>query len=363
LDGEDSSRGWHFEDQIPVIGDGHEPVQGQSANDGVEGEVDFCNIKDDVLRAEVFLSSECNRECNAPKGIHRLWAHSGEWARGSQSGLRDLQPLERSMADDVEACPAVNQHMVQSHVSDDRGGDERQYAGPCHVIGAVGRPEGDDGAPPSLVGSSLRDPWSYRQDLKSQGLDIPAGGKFPASVVHDVQFLTAVSIISGVGISSEDIFEVLLRRLIPEFLISRSHLIVVDPLLAKPITGRGAAPGWLLAPLTDALCEPDDLAAFRGAVVSVGMHGAQAVVAPLWPGALIAFAPPPSRGCDSRSGNLQPLIAAVLLLFIVPGDGIRPDSSGLWNRVPCTALGSPGAFVGQSKEYGDSLHVVCGQLF
>jgi hypothetical protein len=81
-----------------------------------------------------------------------------------------LQLPERSMADDVEACPAVNQHMVQSHVGDDRGDDEWQYAGPCHVIGAVGRPKGDDGASPSLVGSSLRDPWSYRQGLTAQGL-------------------------------------------------------------------------------------------------------------------------------------------------------------------------------------------------
>jgi hypothetical protein len=32
--------------------------------------------------------------------------------------------LERSMADDVEACPTVNQHMVQPHVGDDKGGDE-----------------------------------------------------------------------------------------------------------------------------------------------------------------------------------------------------------------------------------------------
>jgi hypothetical protein len=78
------------------------------------------------------------------------------------TGSRDLQLLKCSMADDVEACTAVNQHMVQSHVGDDGSGDERQYAGPRHVVRAVGRPEGDGGAPPSLVGSSLRDPWSYR---------------------------------------------------------------------------------------------------------------------------------------------------------------------------------------------------------
>jgi hypothetical protein len=30
--------------------------------------------------------------------------------------------------------------------------------------------------------------------------------------------------------------------------------------------------------------------------------------------------------------------------------------------VPCTALGSPDALVGQSEERGDSFHVMCGQL-
>jgi hypothetical protein len=76
--------------------------------------------------------------------------------------------------------------MVQPHVGDDRGGDEWQYAGPCHVVEAVGCPEGDGDASPSLMWGSLRDPWSCRQDLTAQGLDVPAGGEFPAPTVHDV---------------------------------------------------------------------------------------------------------------------------------------------------------------------------------
>jgi hypothetical protein len=80
LHGEDPGWGWHLEDQIPVMGNGHEPVQGRPANDGVEGEVDFRHVKDDVLHAEVLLSSECNWECDTPQGIHQLRAHSGEWA-------------------------------------------------------------------------------------------------------------------------------------------------------------------------------------------------------------------------------------------------------------------------------------------
>jgi hypothetical protein len=73
----------------------------------------------------------------------------------------------------------------------------------------------------------------------------------------------------------------------------------------------------------------------------------------------------PSRSCDDRSSSLRLLVAAVLLLFAVLGDGTRATrlgNSGLWCRVPCTALGSPGALVGQSEERGDSFHVMCGQL-
>jgi hypothetical protein len=42
--GEDPSRGWHLEDQVPVMGNGHEPVQGRPANDGIEREVNLSNV-------------------------------------------------------------------------------------------------------------------------------------------------------------------------------------------------------------------------------------------------------------------------------------------------------------------------------
>jgi hypothetical protein len=109
---EDPSMGRHLEDQVPVMGNGHEPVQGRPANDGIEREVNLCNVELDVLSAEVLLGPECNRECDAPKVIHRLRAHSREWARGSQSGSWDLQLLERSMTDDVEPSSTINQDMM-----------------------------------------------------------------------------------------------------------------------------------------------------------------------------------------------------------------------------------------------------------
>jgi hypothetical protein len=95
------------------MGNGHEPVQGRPANDGIEGEVNLRGVELDVLYAEGLLGPECYRECDAPKGIHQLRAHSGEWTGGSQSGPWDLQLLECSMADEVEPSPTVNQNMVQ----------------------------------------------------------------------------------------------------------------------------------------------------------------------------------------------------------------------------------------------------------
>jgi hypothetical protein len=61
------------------------------------------------------------------------------------------------------------------------------------------------------------------------------------------------------------------------------------------------------------------------------------------------------------------LVVTVLLPFLptVLGDGTRATRLGnpdLWGRVPCTTLSGSGAFVGQSEECGDSLHVMRGQL-
>jgi hypothetical protein len=129
--------------------------------------------------------------------------------------------------------------------------------------------------------------------------------------------------------------------------------------------GWGAILGGLLEPLADTLRELDYLTTLRGAVATVGVHRACAAISTLRPRALVALAPAPSRRCDDRSGSLRLLVAAVLLflLFAVLEDGTRATHLGdpsLWCRVPCTALGNPGTFVGQSEECGDSFHVVRG---
>jgi hypothetical protein len=56
--------------------------------------------------------------------------------------------------------------------------------------------------------SSLRDPRDRRKDLSTQGLDVPVGGELPAPAVHHVQLLAVVVVVTGVGVSSENILEV-----------------------------------------------------------------------------------------------------------------------------------------------------------
>ena len=121
--GEDTGRGRHLQDQVPVVGNGHEAVERRPANDGIEREVYLRDVELGVLRTEVLLSPECDRQCDAPQREHRVWARSREWARGSQLGLRDLQLLECCIADDIEAGSTVDQHVVKPHVGYDRGGD------------------------------------------------------------------------------------------------------------------------------------------------------------------------------------------------------------------------------------------------
>jgi hypothetical protein len=102
----------------------NEVVQSWSANDGIEGEAHFRNFELDVLRAEVHLHPERDRHGNGPHRVNGIWDHSGEWARCSQLGLRDLQVLERCIADDAKASTSINQHMVEPDVGNGGGGDE-----------------------------------------------------------------------------------------------------------------------------------------------------------------------------------------------------------------------------------------------
>jgi hypothetical protein len=108
----------------------------------------------------------------------------------------------------------------------------------------------------------LRDPWGRQKDLAAQGLHVPTGGELPASTIHYVQLLAAVVVITGVGVSSEDILEDLLGGLILEVPFSRGQVTFVDLLLARPAPRRRAIPGGMLAPLTDALHELQDLSSF-----------------------------------------------------------------------------------------------------
>jgi hypothetical protein len=62
------------------MGNGHEPVQSRSANDGIEGEVHLRNFELHILRAEVHLHPERDRQLDGPHRVNGIWAHPGEWA-------------------------------------------------------------------------------------------------------------------------------------------------------------------------------------------------------------------------------------------------------------------------------------------
>jgi hypothetical protein len=81
-------------------------------------------------------------------------------------------------------------------------------------------------------------------------------------------------VVTGVGVSGENILQDPPGRLIPKVLFSRGHLVVVDPFLARSATRWGAIPRRLLTPLADALRELDDLATFCGTVATVGVYRA-----------------------------------------------------------------------------------------
>jgi hypothetical protein len=81
-----------------------------------------------------------------------------------------------------------------------------------------------------------------------------------------------VVVVTGVGVSSEDVLKDPLGRLIPEVPFSCGRVTLVDLLLARSATGRRAILRSLLALLADALRELDDLPTLRGAVATVGVN-------------------------------------------------------------------------------------------
>jgi hypothetical protein len=67
---------WHLQDQVPVVGDGHELVQGWPIDDGMEGDVDLRDVKDDALRVVVLRRTEHHLEGDATAQNNRAQAHT-----------------------------------------------------------------------------------------------------------------------------------------------------------------------------------------------------------------------------------------------------------------------------------------------
>ena len=63
--GEDTGWGRHLQDQIPIMGNGHETLECRPANDSIEREVHLRYIELDALCAEVLLGPERDRQSDA----------------------------------------------------------------------------------------------------------------------------------------------------------------------------------------------------------------------------------------------------------------------------------------------------------
>jgi hypothetical protein len=351
------------------MGNGHEPVQGRPANDGVEGEVNFRNFELYVLNAEAVLRPESDRQGDGPYREHGIRANSGERARWSQLGLRDLQVLERCIADDAEACASVDQHVVEADVGDGGCRDERQHTSARHVLRAVRWPEGDGGVLPPLVGRRLRRPRLHREDLSAKGLDVPPGDELRTAAVHDVQLLAAL-LTAGLGVGLvEETLEVFVGGLIPQLPLRCSRVGIGGFLLAGPPRRGGAFPRGLVAPLAKALRKLLDLAALGGAVASPRMDRARPEVGALLTWALASGVLAPGRRSNNGRTPDPRLVKAMvlLILFLAAARGsdtgfARLCGSCLSCRVPRTAFCSPGVFVRQSEQGGDGFHLMSRQL-
>jgi hypothetical protein len=128
----------------------------------------------------------------------------------------------------------------------------------------------------------------FRRKACFSSIDLGARGP---SGVHLVVF-------TGVRASGEDILQVPFERLIPEVPLSRGHLAIVHLFFARSAARWRVVLGELLAPLTDAFREVNDLVTLHGAVVTVGVHRAWATATPLRSWAFVAVALAPDRGCD-----------------------------------------------------------------
>jgi hypothetical protein len=180
------------------VGNDHELVQGWPAKDGIEWEVDLCNIEDDALHMVVLKHPKCGREGDATIRDDGAQTHSSELARMTKLGSRNLQLLESHQTDAVEGRPTNDHNMVQPNVGDGRGDEQQELSSSRHVLGAVGGVQTNRHPHPLMVGHCPRHRRS-RRHRSARSLDDAPGPDVPIATVHEVEHL-AMLIGAGVGV-------------------------------------------------------------------------------------------------------------------------------------------------------------------
>jgi hypothetical protein len=62
------------------MGGRHKLVHGWPTQNGIEGEVDLCDVEEDAVCAKVLRRPKCDQEGDTSTRHNRYRTHSGEWA-------------------------------------------------------------------------------------------------------------------------------------------------------------------------------------------------------------------------------------------------------------------------------------------
>src|SRR6187399_896392 len=117
-DRDDAYRPRHLEYVVGIVGSCHELGEGRTSKYPIVWQWDISNIKCDPLRPEIELSAKGHWQSDLPLGLAPSRVYSLERPGFFELAVWDLEFLDHSRGDQVQAGPAVNQHFGDLEVAD-----------------------------------------------------------------------------------------------------------------------------------------------------------------------------------------------------------------------------------------------------
>jgi hypothetical protein len=144
-DGDDPVGARHFELELGVVGDDHEPGVAWPPQHRMVGSSEPDHLKREGFLSEVGGSPEADGQIELSKGLDALPGDDPVKGRrtGQDRGQIDLQEPEGLGVDDVEAATSVHEDLGEPDVADDGVDNERVLSWARHVVGVIALVEGD----------------------------------------------------------------------------------------------------------------------------------------------------------------------------------------------------------------------------